>query len=245
MKNMKKVLLILASCCLLLFIVLFLIWGNKARLLAHTLGKKLGVPVYIEELTFKKDKVIIHNLVISNPPEAHSPFALKVEKITITTPLSYYLRDPIIINKCSVENIFMNIEFYTNNQETGNWITLLNNTNTEHTSIFSIERSFIIHKLHLTDIDINLTLADGTLKTLTPINELIFKHLTSEEGIPIHEFTEIIIQNLINQIFVIKGLKTIFEAPQKVIEALLSPFIRSDKKSKEESTEASQMPITP
>ena len=203
------------------------------------------MPVYIESLNFKKHKIIIDNLEITNPPEAKTPFALKVEKITFTAPFYEYFRDPIIINEILLQNIFLNIEFYTKNQEQGNWVTLVNNTNTEHTSIFSAERSLIIRRLHLTDIDVNLVLAGEKLKKLTPIKELTFNNVTSEKGIPIHELTEIIVQNLMNQGFIIKGMKTVFEAPQKVIEGLFSPFMWFDKKGKEKNKEAYQEPVTP
>ena len=242
---MKKVLLILAAFFVILIFVIFLMWGNRAHLLANMIGNKLGVPVYIEGFNFKKDKIIIDHLEITNPPEAKTPFALKVEKITITAPFYNYFRDPIVIDKVLLQNIFLNIEFYTKNQEEGNWVTLVNNTHTEHKAVFSAEHSLTIRRLHLTDIDVNLVLAGGKLRKLTPIDELTFKNVTSEKGIPTHELTEIIVQNLMNQVFVIKGLKTVFAAPKKVIEGLFSPFMWFDNKGKDKKKEASEEPVTP
>ena len=209
-----------------------LMWSNRAKLLANILSNKLKVPVSIEALNFTNHQIVIHNLSIDNPVNATTPFALKAEKITFATPYFHYLKDPIIINEVLLNKLHINIEFYTKNQEQGNWITLVDNTNIESKSIFSIRRSVLIHKLKLTNIDINLQLAGEKIKKLTPIPELTFENVSSERGIPTHEITEIIIQNLMNQVFIIKGFKAVIEAPKHIIEGLFAPFRWFDKKSK-------------
>ncbi|MCK4934984.1 MAG: hypothetical protein KAR79_05300 [Simkaniaceae bacterium] len=242
---MKKLLLIFASFLLLCIIAFYCLWEFKVPILAKVLQRKLGVPVTIEALHFHKDQIKIDGLIITNPVRAKTPIAMTVKTVTIDAPYNRYVHDPIVLDKVHLKKVFLNIEFYTKNQEEGNWVTIMHDTSIDYVTPLRIKRSLTIKKLLLTNINMDLFLAGSSKKTLTPIKELSFTDITSEKGIPIHELTEIIVQNLINQVFVLRGLKAIIETPKIIIEGLFAPFRWLKKSNQNKNAPRDPKPANP
>lgn len=121
-------------------------------------------------------------------------------------------------------DLYVNIQIYTKDQTKGNWQTISANVAVDHKSLLSVERQAIIKKLILNNIQIDLILADGTMRSLSPIPRLEFDNITSEKGIPTEEIAEIIIQKMMQSIFLEKGLKLIIDAPVDVIKGVF-PFL--------------------
>lgn len=215
----------------ILFFILILIasgayvaYSNVDLILAKAISKKTMTPVTIDQVQFQKQSFSIDGLLISNPTEARLPTALKVRQIAVNAPYKTYISDPIVIDQIMMSDVYVNIQLYTKDQSQGNWQTIMSRMEVDHESALSKERVTVIKKLILTNIQIDLILADGKINHLSPINRLEFNDITSEKGIPTQEISEIIVQKMMNQILFEKGIKAILNAPANAIKGVV-PFL--------------------
>lgn len=181
-------------------------------------------PVSIKDVIWKKDSFTIDDIMIANPKPARLPAAMRVKSIKVDAPYKQYFEDPILINQIHLDSVYVNIQIYNKDQTEGNWQTLMGNMTVDHKSPLSVERSALIKKLILTNIQIDLILSDGKLHHLSPIERLEFENISSDKGIPTQEISEIIVQKMMQSIFLQKGLKSIIEAPVDIIKGVI-PFL--------------------
>lgn len=221
---MKKLIFILIAIVIIACGLGYLAYANAATIMANIISHKTQTPVTIKQVDFYRDSFTINELQVGNPNEARLPTAMKVQKIDINAPYKQYFEDPIIIDEINMADVYVNIQIYNKDQTKGNWQTIMGNMKEEHKSPLSNERVAIIKKLVLTNIQIDLILSDGKLHRLSPIARLEFNDIRSDKGIPTQEISEIIIQKMMNSIFLQKGLKAIIEAPVDVIKGVL-PFL--------------------
>lgn len=221
---MKRVIAILLGILILLGAAGYLAYANSNLILAQIISRKAHLPVTIKKVNYGKDSFVIHELQLANPKEARLPTALKIETIQIDAPYRQYFEDPIVIDQIQVNNSYVNIQIYNKDQTEGNWHTIIQYMSEDRNSPLSVERPALIKKLVLTNIQIDLILADGSMHHLSPIQRLEFDNVSSERGIPIEEISEIIVQKMMGQIFIEKGLKAIIEAPVNIIKGVI-PFL--------------------
>lgn len=221
---MKKLIGIIVGILILVGVLGYLTLRFSAPILANIISHKTHTPVSIQSIDWKKESFTIHDISIGNPPKARFPTALRVQTIDVQAPYKQYFEDPILIDLIHLNNVYVNIQVYNKEQTEGNWQTLIANMSEDHKSPLTVERHASIKKLVLTNIQIDLILSDGKLHKLSPIDRLEFDNIRSDKGIPTQEISEIIVQKMMNQIFLQKGLKAIIEAPVDVIKGVL-PFL--------------------
>jgi len=221
---MKKVLGIIAAIIVITVGLGYLAYANSSMILAKIISQKTLTPVSIGNILWEKSKFILEDLTIKNPPHTELPTATKVQTIEVESAYSQYFKNPILIDKIHLDNVYVNIQIYNKDQTEGNWHTIMNNMLIDHESPLSIERPAHIKKLVLTNIQIDLILSDGKLRRLSPINHLEFDNVNSENGIPTQEISEIIVQKVMGSIFLEKGLKAIIETPVDIIKGVI-PFL--------------------
>lgn len=221
---MKRVITILLGILILLGVAAYLAYANSNLILAQIISRKIHLPLTIKKVNYGKDSFAIHELQLANPKEARLPTALKIETIQIDAPYRRYFEDPIMIDQIHVNNSYVNIQIYNKDQTESNWHTIIKYMSENRNSLLSIERPAVIKKLVLTNIQIDLILADGSMHHLSPIQRLEFDNVSSERGIPIEKISEIIVQKMMGQIFIEKGLKAIIEAPVNIIKGVI-PFL--------------------
>jgi len=162
--------------------------------------------------------------MIANPKKAQLPTALQIEKIEVSAPHFNYLKDPIMIDEIELSTIYVNIQLYDKTKTNGNWQTLMNNMESDKSHLLSIEKKTIIKKLILKNIEVTVILHDGKVHHLSPIKELIFENVTSDEGIPLNEVSEIIAKKMLQSILLDKAFKTFVETPIKLFKGAI-PFL--------------------
>lgn len=221
---MKKLIGILLAIIIILGVGGYIAYANASLILAQIISHKTKVPVTIQKVEFSKESFEIRELQMANPKEARLPTALKIETIKIDSPYRQYFEDPILIDQILVNDVYVNIQIYDKAQTKGNWHTIMNHMAEDHNSPLSVERPAVIKKLILTNIKIDLILSDGSMHHLSPIERLEFDNIDSDKGIPIQEISEIIVQKMMDSIFLQKGLKAIIEAPVDIIKGVL-PFL--------------------
>jgi len=221
---MKKLFFILISILIIAAGLGYLAYANSSLIVAEIISNKTKTPVTINRIDFKKESFVVSELQVGNPKKARLPTALKVNTIEVQAPFRNYFGNPIHIEQIHLDDVYVNIQLYNKAQTKGNWQTIMENMVEEHRSIFSNERVAVIKKLILTNIQIDIILANGDHHRLSPIDRLEFDNISSDEGIPIQEISEIIIQKMMHSIFLEKGLKAIIDAPMNVIKGVF-PFL--------------------
>ncbi|QVL56384.1 MAG: hypothetical protein KFB95_04100 [Simkaniaceae bacterium] len=221
---MKKIIAILVATILVIAGLGYLAYLNSSMILAEIISKKTMTPVSVKDVIWKKDSFTIDDIMIANPTPARLPTAMRVKSIKVDAPYKQYFEDPILITQIHLDSVYINIQIYNKDQTEGNWQTLMGNMAVDHKSPLSVERSALIKKLILTNIQIDLILSDGKLHHLSPIERLEFDNISSDKGIPTQEISEIIVQKMMQSIFLQKGLKSIIEAPVDIIKGVI-PFL--------------------
>jgi len=211
---------ILASLTALLVYILYV---NSSLIFARKISKTTQTPVTINAIDFHQKAFTIKNLVVGNPEEAYIPTAFRAEVVDVETSYKEFFKDSVSIDQIKMDNVYIDIEFYTEDKMKGNWQELIDNmAMTKEAS--SSKRHTLIRKLILTNVHVTLILSDGKIHRLSPIPQLEFDDVSSEEGIPLKKVSEIIARKMVYSILSEEGLNLIIKIPLKVIKKIL-PFI--------------------
>ena len=226
---MKKLLYTFISLIFALIFSAIIFYIYLPEVVSTSLSKDLKTHVRVGKIKFSKDNIFIENISVSNPKKAKLPYALKIKKVTINSPLLYYFRNPTRINEILIEDVYVNIQVFDKDQKSSNWQDLLSNANsttnknTSNKSITSQHR-IIISKLIFQNVKIDLILSDGKINHLTENEPFIFNDLDTKEGIPTKEIGSEISSKMISQIYLKYGIKSIINAPKTIIKKIL-PFM--------------------
>ena len=207
-----------------LTILSYFLYSNSNLILSQIIARITQTPVTINYIDFHRDFFTIQHLTIGNPKKAYIPIAFKAETVKIKASYKQYLENSIIIDKIEMHDIYLNIEFYTEDKMEGNWQTLIENMEKSHKKKKKNKRKAIIKKLVLDNIQVNLILSNGKIHRLSPIKHIEFDDVNSEEGIPIKEISEIVAKKVIYSILKEEGLNLIIKIPLQVIKKFL-PFL--------------------
>lgn len=223
---MRKFLIILSVLIVALFAIGYVVYRNAGTLLERIVSEKTNLQTTIASLNFNPEEIVIKDFQIANPKEAALPVALNVNTLSVKAPYKNYLKNPIVIQDIHLDNIYINIQLYDQSQEQGNWQTLIAQMQEKEQkpSFFAVKRETVIQRLLITNIQIDLILADGSRRMLSPIRKLEFYDISSSEGIPIQKIVQAIIQHMVRSIFLEKGIKSLFRASEGIFRNFFRPF---------------------
>jgi uncharacterized protein involved in outer membrane biogenesis len=228
---MKRFILSLLGIIVLLviggFIVLALSWSSLPDIIANKLSSKMKVSVEIEDIQWGWNAIDIQKIEIGNPTGSILPKAFSAEDIVFQAPISNYLKRNIVIDEVDLKNVYVGLEFDSKKSKKGNWTTIIGNLQgeapkkSENTSTSKTEkpgRTVLIKKLILTNISVALVYRQGggQVQNLPPIKRIELDNISSEEGLPTEQISNIIFQQMLKQIFSIEGL-------QNMLQDLLPP----------------------
>ncbi len=182
-------------------------------ILASQLQKRAQVGVSIGSVGLSLDSINIQNFVIDNPTGSVMPQALSIDNCESIVPLANLLKQEIVIPSIALENVFIAIEFESKKSSEGNWTTIVGNLASSSTNEAKEEdKSVLIQKLKLTNLNISLVYKDDrkSIKQFQ-IPSLEFKNVSSQNGLPIAQITQIIIQQTLKEIFSLKGLQNMLK----------------------------------
>ncbi|MCB1116876.1 MAG: hypothetical protein KDK71_10450 [Chlamydiia bacterium] len=222
-KKLKKPLFGLSLFLGLAAMIGYALIANSSHIFATWISKTTQTPVTINAIDFHRKAFTIQNLVVGNTKEAYIPTAFRAEVVEVETPYSEFFRQSVVIDSIKMNNVYLDIEFYTEDKMNGNWQALINNMKESDEGSVG-KRQATIKKLVLTNVHVTLILSDGKVHRLSPIPRLEFENITAEEGIPFNEISEIIARKMIYSILSEEGLNLIIKIPLKVIKKIL-PFI--------------------
>ena len=231
---MKKYLYPICSVIVVIIFLFFLVWINKANILAHFLSKEFPTKVTVERVGYTPGKWYINDLNLRNIPGSKHPSAFTVEKIEIDAKMSEVFGETMTIGKIDMLKNDIAIELYNKNGTSNNWSKLLytpeEKKKSSHSSGKGTKKSsskkYLIKNLTLRNITIHLTDSEGNTRILGPIKKLEFNNISDESGLPISELEDVIFQLILKSVIKQFSLENLFKLtdPQTLIPAIQKVF---------------------
>lgn len=210
------VVLIISSC-----ILLYHLFPN---MVSRILTENLNVPTNIEKISVRKDFTTLEGLIIKNPVGSSIKKALTIKEIQIKIPFSHYFSNPIIIEKISLEKVYISIELSKKNTTPCNWNYIIKHIHSEKPEWYSIKRKGLIKSLVLTNVTIEIKQFGKDPQILSPIPRIEFNNINVEEGIPLNEFSKIIVSKMMGSIFSLSTIKNLLTTPLDAFGFFLRPL---------------------
>lgn len=205
---------------ILLFAAGFFAWNMVPSWVTSKLSNEAGVTVTIGDIGATFDRINVRRFYMGNPPGRVLSKALTIQKTEIDAPLSRYLDDEIVIDKVDAKNIYIGVEFDKKGSSNGNWTTIMGNIKRNALHAGGEKKTVFIRKLVLHNINIDLayTNENGKVKHLKPINRIELNNVSSEGGIPSSVIMDIVIQQMLDEIFSIENLQNMIQGVIKGID---------------------------
>lgn len=204
--------------CILILIGagLFFAWNQLPDWISKTLSEKMGVSVSIDYLSCTHDTATIHYLNVKNPEGFDLDSALRVKKIKVKTPISSFFHNHIEIDEVLLSDLYLGLEFESPTNTRGNWTILMDSLRSSlnnSTSSSKESRTFLIKRLAVNNINIDLLFkkGGGKVKHLKPIAHMEFKNVSSEGPFPMGQLTNVIMSEILKEIFIEQGLKNMLQ----------------------------------
>lgn len=209
--DMRKWLLLLALVVVILIVGAALCWVNRASVAARHLQKQLKVPVQIASLDFETGKATASNLWIGNPRRSKTQTAFSAQYIEIGATLKELRGNPLTIDEIALEEILVEIEMYGGKES--NWSYILSHRKKKA----SQSRDYLIRKLVIRNLTVQVTQADGSSKTYPMIDEMTFYNISSETGFPVDEIEKAIFNLMMQEILRKFGLQQLNNTLDQVV----------------------------
>ncbi len=194
---------------ILLFTAGFFAWNMVPSWVTSKLSKEAGVTVAIGDIGATWERISVRRFYMGNPPGRVLSKALTIQQSTIDAPLSRYLDDDIVIDQVVAKNIYIGVEFNSKGSNSGNWTTIMNNIKRNALTDNGDKKTVLIKHLSLRNINIELAYTNerGKTKRLKPIGRIDLKNVSSEGGIPSSVIMDIVIQQMLDEIFSLENIQ--------------------------------------
>jgi len=198
---------------LILLVACGLIWLIQAPLLGFYLTHKIGMNISVESVKLRPNSLNLRDFVIKNP-DGFKGNAFASKEIRSEYRVNQLFSNPTTIDCIEIKDSTIRISFKNSKNLSNNWAVLGQN-------ISKRERvnSFVIHKLILTNLDIEIEGAN----VLVPARKAHFDHLefndiNSEAGFP----TELLLKLIFRSGGIEQYIQDLMN-PTQTIQKLLSP----------------------
>jgi hypothetical protein len=248
---MKKIVFtlsgLIAVILLAAVVIGFIFWSRLPDIVANNLSKKMQVAVDIDSFGLGLGRVSVNKIQIGNPPNSILARAFACNQINVLTPLTRYMDKRIVIDEIDLNDIYLGLEFDSASSTTGNWTTIMGNLNKSTGGAqnasqkskkkknqqpqpqASSDRSVLIHKLVLTNIDVDVVYRkdSGKVKKLPRIPRMELTEISSEGGLPMDQILNSVLGQMLKEVFIKENLKNMIQefmnAPSPV-QQYLAPF---------------------
>lgn len=230
------VVVLLAIC-----VVGWVFWSRIPDIAANHLSKKLHVSVNIDDFQIGWNGIGIEQIEVGNPPRALLSKAFSCQMLRILAPLIRYFDQHIVIEEVNLDQVYLGLEFDSPTSTKGNWTEIMSHLKTESATSREkkkgeqkkveprTQRSVLIHKLILTNIQVDVAYRKGGTKVqrLAPIDRIELTEISSEGGLPIDQLMNSVLGQMLKSIFEKENLKNMLEGlfqPQGGLQKYLQPF---------------------
>lgn len=213
---------------LALIIFAFIAKSRLPDIVSNNLSKKINVPVQIDDIYLTWNKIDIDKVTIGNPSGSVLPKAFSCDQLFSITPLTNYLKRHVVIDQIEINNVYLGLEFKSPLSKDGNWSKIIDQVN--KSSSKNTFRTVLIHKLILTNIDVDLVYRSegNTVKRLRHIDRIELNDVSSEDGIPANQITSLVLKEMIKNVLLEQNLQNliqdIIKNPEKGIKKILNPL---------------------
>lgn len=207
----------------------FLLYSRLPDVVSDKLSKSLKVPVLIEDIYISFRTITIDKLEIANIPKSILPKAFSVEELSFDAPLINYVKDAIVIEEISLDQVYLGLEFESPTNLKSNWSVIMNSAPAEKTSSKS-NKSVLIKTLVLTNIQVELVYKNkaGEVKKLPPIDKIVLTNINTAEGLPMNQIMNSVLGQTLKSVFIKENLKDamneLLQEPENTLDKLISPF---------------------
>ncbi len=191
----KWIIALITALLLIIFLILGCYFG-RSRLFAHYLAKEFKVPVALSSFQVTGGQCALSNLWFGTPSKSHTKTSFRCDQIDIDTAIRRILSSPLTIDAIEMQNIFVGVEMY--GAKDSNWSRMLRHTREKRSSL---GRDYVIHKLVLRNLTVEVVQANGTLKRYPTIEYMEFYDITNATGFPISEIEKAIFDLVMKEIF--------------------------------------------
>lgn len=221
---MRRFLIIFFSTLIAILLIAIIGWTALPSWVSSALSKQAKVNVSIKAIRLLSPGVEVEELRIDNPKGSILPHALHIQTTRINTPLTRFFDNHIVIDSMTLNDVYLSLEFESQNSTRGNWSTIMQNLKQSN----RLEKakagkkgkttSVLIKKLIITNLNIDLVYQKGDrrVRKLKPIKRLELTNVSSEGGLPTAQIMDIILSEMLRNVFSTEGLKN-------MLEGVLSP----------------------
>jgi uncharacterized protein involved in outer membrane biogenesis len=226
---LRKIFLGIGIIIFLLIIGVVIVWFNLPNFAERILSKKFKTEVSIEDIALTTNKIEIEKISIANPDNFALPTAFSTDLIDIRAPWRTYLSHDIVIDQLSLNNVYVSLIFHSSKGTEGNWSALLDNFNSSPESKEKKGRTLLIKKFYVNNIALDLLYGNQS-RNVRRINipRLEFDNISSETGFPVDQITNIIVQQMLMEIFRLEGIQNMLQnavkMPLQQLEKVFPPF---------------------
>ncbi len=197
-------------------IAIFVLHSRLPGMVSSDLTKRFKVPSSVEDISIGFSSIEIDELEIANVPGGKLPKALSVGQIKSKAPITNYLKEKIVIEEISLEEIYLGLEFNSSSGTKGNWTELMNNleATAEPTNPKKEEsqRDLLIKRLVLKDIQVEVYYKNNkTTRKLKPIDEIVLTNISSENGFPTDQIMHSVLGQMLKSVFVQENLNNMLD----------------------------------
>ncbi len=219
--------ILIVMCCLLFFT-----WNYLPQWAADSLSQKMKVPVSIDRFNLTFTSANVYRTIIGNPIGSILPKALQVEMLQAKAPLLRFFKEAIILDEVKLSDVYLGLEFDSMLSSQGNWSIIMNNLNSSLNNKPSqgSDRLLIKH-LTIENLQIDLLFKNNNkgIRHLKPIALMEFKNVRGEGGAVIDQLTNIVMGEILKEVFSINNLKNMLNGILKPSTPGLSPLYNSMK----------------
>lgn len=214
-----------------LIVTFFLIRSGISGNVESKLSRQFQVPVTVGSIGIGFSAIDVEKLIIDNPAGSILPKALSTVNITVSAPLTRYLKNHIVIDEISVTNIDLGLEFDSPSGPKGNWTQLMSHYEDAPEGAKQPNRTVFIKRLVLNNISVQLVYKTNSknIRRLPLIKQIVLTDIHSSAGVPMHQIMESILGQMLKSVFLEENLKNMIEGiiknpPATVKELFKLPF---------------------
>jgi hypothetical protein len=192
----------------------------------------MGVAVFIDRFKFTPRSVAVDRTVIGNPTDSILANALKIEALEAEAPLSRFFKRSIVLDAVNLSDVYLGLEFDSMLNSHGNWSVIMKNlTSSLKSEPSKKSKSLLIKHLTIKDLQIDLVFKQDNkgVRHLKPIALMEFKNVSGEGGALIDQFTNIVMGEILKEVFSMNNLKDMLNGILKPSNQNLSPLYNSIK----------------
>lgn len=191
---MKRIIGIILFLILLVLGGLWLAWTFKTQYVAQVISKHLHVPVTIQSVDVTKTQIDMADLWIGTPSKSRTSTSFSAKTIEADMEVAQILKNPLIIDRIDISDIFVGIEYYENGET--NWDTMLRGSSSRPKK----GRDYLIRTLTFENLTVEVTQANGQKKRYPTISRMEFHNISSETGLPLKEIEKAIFKLMMKDI---------------------------------------------